>query len=450
MLHINELPPEVLARAFEIGILTDGVTYIPPLCLVCKTWYEIVESTPRLWGIISIDKSTNLTLLDQQITKAKASPISLYVKPNVYVRPQFVSALPIARLASLSRNWIYADVPTKVLAACLWKDLRANLQELRLSSSDVDYDKDVISQFFAGDDSSIKLPPKLRAFAGINLPAQWIAPFIGAHTGSLELAYRGALSTLTEITQHLSRAPNTYTLKLCNFRAESYAEDLPHVHLPNLRTLYVSCIEHPAHLTSHIQAPNLQTLQIEEEPRVFGYTARENPFFRGHLDTSLGSLNCLFSQWSQPSFLPVNLRNLELVEVLQVDDIPYLVRWLSRLPNLLRLTLRGDAIGAAAVLPGAAGEEYNIFKALSSSSPMLCPELLELRIETGLVLADLTPIAQLRGCNASTSTPGTLRFIEAPICPSEGEARDVDLLRSLVEEIVCGCLACSFALVTLM
>ncbi|KAF8650086.1 hypothetical protein AX16_005412 [Volvariella volvacea WC 439] len=447
MLHINELPPEVLARVFEVGVLTSGVTYIPPLCLVCRTWYGIVDSTPRLWGIISIDKLTNLSLLNRQITQAKSSPISLYISSNPTV-------YPTRRLASLAQNWIYADIPSKIFVACSWNDLRTNLQELRLTGSTdaADYGEDFISQFFAQDETPTKTPPKLRTFAGINLPKHWITPLIGAHTTSLELQHRLAVPSLKEITEHLSRASNIYNLKLSGLRAESYAEDLPTVHLPNLRMLHVNSVEYPGHIVSHIQAPNLQTLIIDSVPHMI--MAEDHPLFRQTQDPTLASLSSLFSQWSQPGFLPTNLRNLELTGALQVDDVPYLIRWLSRLPNLLRLTLRDDALGNAAAAPAPTAEERDVLKALASSSPLLCPELLELRIETELVIADLVSIAQARGTNAnvegSLNARGALRYVEAPICPSEGSAEVVDGLRSLVDEVVCGCLGCSFALVTLI
>ena len=57
-----------------------------------------------------------------------------------------------------------------------------------------------------------------------------------------------------------------------------------------------------------------------------------------------------FSQWSHPSFVPVKLHTLELVSCLIFTDVPFLIRWLTRLPNLVRLILKDDAIGEAATL----------------------------------------------------------------------------------------------------
>ncbi|KAG6820586.1 hypothetical protein H0H93_014813 [Arthromyces matolae] len=110
MLDPTTIPHEILATVFEIGILTWDIRFLPPLRLVCHTWNEIVMTTPRLWGIISLDKWTDPDRLAYQISKAKHSPISIYVR-----RPNEVRSKALHMIVGLSSNWVHADVSTSML-----------------------------------------------------------------------------------------------------------------------------------------------------------------------------------------------------------------------------------------------------------------------------------------------------------------------------------------------
>ena len=111
----------------------------------------------------------------------------------------------------------------------------------------------------------------------------------------------------------------------------------------------------------------------------------------------------------------VNFHTLELVSCLRFTDVPFLIRWLTRLPNLVRLILKDDAIGEAATTLGQDTDDANLYKAPSSiADGWLCPSL--------MILHPLRPIARARGGIASPEfeipPPSRLRRIEATLYSS--------------------------------
>ncbi|KAF8151732.1 hypothetical protein B0H34DRAFT_728772 [Crassisporium funariophilum] len=155
----------------------------------------------------------------------------------------------------------------------------------------------------------------------------------------------------------------------------------------------------------------------------------------------------------------MNLHTFELTQCLQPTDVPHLIRWLARLPNIVHLILKDDAIGKAATTLSSEAEQTNIYEALASPAGgrsgcgepggWLCPSLTILHLDTDDVVADLIPIARARGGFDISAhyvhPPKALRRMEALICSSSSQEEKEELC-SLVEQAICVCISCGLAI----
>ncbi|KAG5649369.1 hypothetical protein H0H81_004260 [Sphagnurus paluster] len=440
----EQMPPEILAAVFEVGILTWGIQFLPPLCLVCNTWNEIITTTPRLWGIIAIDRESNCQRLQSQISKAKSSPLSIFVR-----RTSQMHEPALRMLVQLSSNWIKADVPTSMLMRCRWSVMSATLETLRLSGSN----SKLSTSFF--DDAPFHQPPRLRSFTAAGIPESYISPFLSPFITYFDLSMRsenGMLGQhLARTLGYLAKIPHVSTLKVGKLYHATY--DIPSgvehpLHLAKLQTLEIDHVQYPSSILCELSAPSLQTLSIRGSPVLsWRYQHLHRP--------ELVSLTPFLIAWSHSTFLPSHLHTLVLEDCLDVSDIPFLIRWLARLPGLVRLTLYDDAFGHAA----AGNEDGDVLKALASPAgttgpfvgDWLCPALMQLRIQwVDLEVKHIFPLATTRGGKTvlqehqSHNPPvGRLRYIEAPLCPC-GSPEDIKYLKELVDEGVCACLGCQF------
>ncbi|KAF8804068.1 hypothetical protein BYT27DRAFT_7194793 [Phlegmacium glaucopus] len=446
----SDLPPEILARAFEFGIHAWGIQILRPLSQVCRYWQEIIETTPRLWGIIIVKNTSSIQSLESQIIKAKASPLSVSLLLGCFNR----RLEPVVnRLISLSYNWIYADMTTSAIARCRWANLRTNLEELHLSRGrPVDDDP----RDFFDDTVAVQLRSeiKLRSFTAVGLPKSWVLRFLGpsirhfcfrlGRDEDSQSPTHSRLHSICNTLQYLSRINEAVIIELENLNHSNFGRHtLKVTHFNNLQTLRLSMVLYTSTILCSMSAPSLQTLIVDRTPEV-GFVANSGFLF----------MTPFFSQWSQPGFIPLNLHTLELVSCLQATDVPFLIRWLARLPNIVRLIFKDDAIGLAAATLGQDTDDANLYKALAfpTSSAMngwLCPSLMILHIETDEVVADLIPIARARGGIASPDLgippPSRLRRIEAMLC-STSEPGERELLDSLVDHATCICISCGLAL----
>ncbi|KIK05619.1 hypothetical protein K443DRAFT_674915 [Laccaria amethystina LaAM-08-1] len=440
-MDFQQVPSEVYATIFEVGVLAWGIEFLPRICLVCRAWNEIVITTPSLWGIISIHDKRARTL-GLQITKAKDAPLTVSIPPSVL--PPAV-AREVGRLTSLSHNWVSAEVHTNTLLQCRWLNMRSSLGSLQLSRS---FPSTGPTTDFFGDLTEFRQPPKLHTFTATALSKEWILPFLSSSIEFFRLRVNPRDEDqvhLSSTINYLSHIPAVKTLIIESIRhSQTMLLNQKTVYLRELLTLELARTCYVSPLLCAISATSLQTLIVDQQ---HGY----RPYWWNSQNKSLPwTLAPFFLQWSHPNYLPANLHTLKLIECLQLADVAFLIRFLARLPNLVRLIIVDDAVGDAAELPSDA-EEMNLFGALESpkgaesGGGWLCPSLMVLHLETDLQVQDLIRIARARNettsSPSSTSNPNRLRWVDAMLC-SSGSRSEVEELRTLVDSAVCHCLDC--------
>ncbi|PPR03013.1 hypothetical protein CVT26_004540 [Gymnopilus dilepis] len=456
MSYINEIPPEILATVFEISIYTSGISALRPLSVVCQHWHDIVEQTPRLWGIILLHKHSSPEALQRQITKAKAAPLSITIDPGT--RSLKRTANVFQQLSALSRNWVMATVGTDFISSSRWVNLHRSLEELALRRANPAHNEP--SLFFDGVDALSKRETRLRSFTATGLPKAWIVGFLGPSilqfrlvNGFCDFVDQSTWSSrpysrISDTWDYLSRIPNVVNVHLKHLRHnDPRGSALSPVRLSKLENLHVEDVLRVPILLSSIAAPSLQTLVIDRR------RTRKDPW--GFVFPEYAPMAPFFARWSEPAFLPSNLHTLQLWDCLEVADVPYVIRWLGRLPNLVRLII-GDESNVLRDAPSRLSldeGENNLYKALAApisrgdgSLFWLCPSLMILHLEADHHITDLLPIASARGGITPTPhhgipPPNRLRRIEALLC-NTGEKEQIDLLSSLVDQAYCICTTC--------
>ncbi|KAJ2927624.1 hypothetical protein H1R20_g9475, partial [Candolleomyces eurysporus] len=444
-----DIPPEILASAFEIGVLTWGIRYLPPMCLVCKEWNQVVISTPHLWGIIEVATDSHAKFLLDQIARAKAAPLTVFVSKGAL---NSHSLAPVIRgLVALSPNWIKATVPRTLLNECRWTDLRDSLLELFITNGSEVADS---SLFFDGiPDTQSLHPPALRHlsmdYIYISEP-EWdnhlLSPSI--QTFKINGGHNGQVSLSSTIDQ-LSKSPNVRELTI---RYLHHEPRLPEkslvVYLDSLLSLDVEWVEFPSFLLSSISCRSLNTLTI-------GHSGYLRPIWHdASFDTSFRTLSPFLTQWCDPKFLPTALHALRLEQCIAIEDIPMLIRFLARLPHLAVLSLNDDALDYDPERRGTYTDENDILLALASPTGArsgiggwLCPSLRVLHVEADIDFQRLLDVVVLRGCNSpevestGAGPAKTLWCVIGMTC-SEGTRESRELLNSLVEKVYCTCIGC--------
>ncbi|KAJ3509438.1 hypothetical protein NLJ89_g5224 [Agrocybe chaxingu] len=487
MTTIHDIPPEILAASFEVGIYAWGIGYLRPLSHVCQTWRDTIEHTPRLWGIITFTRSRSAAALLQQLAKAKNAPLALTIEPQSITRSAGKANVrkdkeeALKTLLERVGGWISVDVGTDLLAKCRWEDM-GNLEKLVIRPSGSQ--NQAPGPFFASEFEWKSL--KLHSFSTTGgVPNTWVTPFLkhcpsiryfSLHTGNKshtsQTSWHSKLHDIRDTWAYLVLVPNAYTIELTEVAhtTPTHISPPPPILLRHLRNLRLREVRYaPAVLTTLI-APSLQTLTLEHTRRErqawsWLYTNSDIAADADHRRHKL-LLAPFFTQWSAPGAAPEHLHTLELKECLRSGDIPYLVRWLDRLPHLVRLVIQDDQVGAARKGDDA-DPDANLYLALSAPRTMtsqknaggnplvgwLCPELMILHLDTDHELADVISIASTRGGKVVQSgdserhipPPARLRRIETRLCPM-AEPKDLRLLRSLVDHISCVCTNCGLML----
>ncbi|KAG8964358.1 hypothetical protein FRC03_001842 [Tulasnella sp. 419] len=73
---IFQCPDEILVLIFESLIASSTAPYqIEGLRIVCRRWYQVIESTPAVWSYIYIDNESKPQKVRAQLTKSQATPL---------------------------------------------------------------------------------------------------------------------------------------------------------------------------------------------------------------------------------------------------------------------------------------------------------------------------------------------------------------------------------------
>ncbi|TFK21709.1 hypothetical protein FA15DRAFT_658104 [Coprinopsis marcescibilis] len=446
-MHVNEIPPETLALTFELGITAWGIKFLPPICQVCKSWNIIASTTPRLWGIIDLDRRPNLELVNSQISHAKSAPLTIFMAPAVGQWTKR-SRGTVDRLLQLSQNWISASVPFSVFNQRSWPEDYPNLEELALSAkrrSNVSPDV----ALHGGSQQIHRQKTRLRRLTTEFMDKPSMLPLLSSAITSLSFISRESEKfEIEDILGILSLVPNVQTLRLLNIHPKKFQPSARIVTLPHLTTLETSWLKYTGTVLASVRAPALQSLTIER----FYYRSY-------NYDPAIYTLSPFFSQWSDPQFTPTKLHTLKFAASIRSSDIPYLARFLARLPNLVRLILEDiEEVDSSKSLAEALSTRSAMAPSPDSSSATsgfgagpdghelqwLCPSLMVLHLESDdLHLEDLIRVVLARGVKSTTGPsvlqggcPKRLRDIAGLICTAgrEDERRH---LESLVDSVDC-------------
>ncbi|KAK7018616.1 hypothetical protein R3P38DRAFT_2715982 [Favolaschia claudopus] len=436
---LDQLPPEIFGRVLEIATEAWGISFLPPVCLVSSVCHDVVLSTPSLWGILVIDQRSSIPLLTQQLVKAKETDLRITVgRKGVRALGDKHLRKFLPSLVALSHNWVRVDILTNLLSSASWADM-GRVEVLRLRFHE-DFNRVVSAEKFFQVEARQR---NLHSFTAVSLPEQWITPFLTPRITYLELERYGGMfdgnMPASTIHRYLSLTPNLHTLHLHNIYLLPFSGPKEPVFLPHLQNLDLSRVSNLTSLLLDLRAPALRTLTIR--------------------DCSVAQMTSIFSQWSQPSYLPTHLQYLELANCLLPQDIPLFIGFLARLPALVRLTLFDTReIGEDLTsMPGARSAETDLFRALASpegAGPVvggwLCPSLMHLCIDAPLQIGDLLSVVRARGGTRTimrgVGVPVSLRSVQGPFC-SAGTVDEVAELRSYFvdpEDARCICLACVF------
>lgn len=460
---VDDVPPELLAHTFELGIKTYGIRFLPPLCLVCKRWNDLVVSTPRLWGILTLDISSDPLTVYSQIARAKASPLEVYMSDRNGGK---LKGAILQKVVQLARQWVCAEIQTHALRLARWSEMHAGLEQLRLRKGRLITGPD--GHLTDGADAffDVDAPyPKLHSFTAIELEEAWITRFLSPSITSFELVKIYGAHSISSTLDYLSLTTNLQYLRLNTIsHRPCKPSDNRVIHLPSLRTLSVSNVSYLKDFLLRLRVPSLHTFTVPEHIQSI-----QRFWWSTHGNTNLyvdSSMSLVFSQWSQPDCLPTHLHTLNLSNCLQKTDLPYLIRWLARLPSLVRLILRDPIISFAAQK---SDPESDLFSALASPNGAreligdggwLCPSLMQLTLDTDTSnvyssgSCDNAPadgfiaIARARGGSVPPVSvdgkmqmpPTRLRHLEGNLC-SDGDLSELD---GLVDIVICTCLGCGF------
>ncbi len=415
-----QLPPEIYAHIFEVGVHKWGVGFLPSLCLTCSDWNAIILSTPRLYGIIDFTLSRRHGLA--QLSRAKSAPLYLSLPTE---RRRYYECEQ--DLLSLVHNWVYASVPTRTLESVRGEDL-CSLEELHVTScGDKDSPKEKLWDV---------APSKLRVLGANSVSPSWVKNVLSRGVTQFEFRDidRWNRCTNSQVFELLTLIPNAISITLESldlFDGPQSSSESASVPMQGLLNLHIESLRRFALQVSRIRAPSLQTFCLIDS----------YPYSGDHMHWNL-----VFMQWSQPSFVPANLHTLEIRSSLRETDVPTFIQWLSLLPNVVRLILDDDALFRC--------KEASLIEKLSSH-PVDGEGLVLSVFDAALCRRRRAGCGSHRdsGCPwrggrapfATMSRPSRLRLIEAPLCVS-GWDDEIAELKRLVDETRCSCFSCALDL----
>ncbi|PPQ72686.1 hypothetical protein CVT24_012664 [Panaeolus cyanescens] len=457
----------------------------------------------HLWGILNVDRGVNRSQcaqLQQQLVQAKGAPLDITCHTSNNDWPKIKTLIPI--LKDLRQNFVRLEVSIHFLLAtgCTYNNIRNNLDILDLSWGGLNPFDDYATDFFKDLEEWSR--PRLHSFTATSLQPSWINPFLSPFITRFRLhktsnrqspSHISSTSPITETLQYLARLPNVRELELQDLKTYRHKggpaiaehDTSLRVPLPQLRSLRIVDVAIQSSILCGIEAPCLRFLSIRDSDKdiwkapsisyaYLFFSAPPHPVAE-RVETGTFSLIPFFLQWSNPQVTPTQLHTLELSNVLCVDDIPFLIKWLQRLPNLVRLIINdadnlldhdvvtGSERHTSMVEQGVDTEDVRLNLCHELSRPVLhpstgnmewiCPLLTILHLGDAEVRAEsVMSIARARGGVRSvadssnmdgTPAPARLHRLTMQVCKHLSKDENNEL-QNLIKEVGCTCLSCSF------
>ncbi|KAG8785962.1 hypothetical protein FRC12_017026 [Ceratobasidium sp. 428] len=458
MVHIHDLPSEVLAHIFELGTASpeneSGQDDLPCLVsLVCKTWHTLALATPTLWNtlVISDNDPPPLSKLRTHLTRSKRAPLNLYLDFSTKAESDQVSRVLKVLVGELER-WrhlvivvpafevMYDAVATISRAFDKTEGIGAPwLEVLRLygppefdPSEPEPLDLPTPIPLF-GTSTSYNATPRLRDVVLCGIPVDW-STFLPTTLDRLQLSLHSGSRrpTFTQFAHLTTNSPNLHTLILnASGPALSPPTDTPiKVQLDGLRSLTLDCFDphYVEGLLKRFCTPALETLALADavgdSSRVFEVLAAGRPpitradsigrsVIHAHTSSSQAgssttSLDSISSSTSSSAVFP----RLTTLKISSVECTPASFRQLVRgLPNLTSVKL--DARDADPAVLGMMAEQDESGRSSSLPSPSATNEEEELTALDTVMTDDQKICPQLRTVTC-TGVPGTTirEFVE--------------------------------------
>ncbi|KAJ7641338.1 hypothetical protein FB45DRAFT_355405 [Roridomyces roridus] len=198
---LESLPPELFARVLEIAVETWGIGFLPPICMVSARCYQVIISTPSLWGILVIGKDSSGRILSTQLEKAKESDLRLTFT-RAWNRRKPVLKVIIPNLAALVHTWVQVDMPTNALTGSTrWVDM-GRVEALALHYHGMD--QQAIDKFFESSQGFV--PRNLHSFTATALPEEWVTKILNPRITYFEISHVGLSASTAQ--RYLSLVPN--------------------------------------------------------------------------------------------------------------------------------------------------------------------------------------------------------------------------------------------------
>ncbi|KDQ62392.1 hypothetical protein JAAARDRAFT_149247 [Jaapia argillacea MUCL 33604] len=269
---IEQLPPEILAQAFEVYAAEADIAPIT-LSRVCKYWRDVVSSWPCIWQRISLDESSrSVESLRKQaeLWVIRSDPLAFDVEVNIEsgnnllpLLAPFFQHVKRWRTCKIRGKW-EEDISIPLLFEGMERFMPHCVNQVEVTVEDDET-----------DESSINPPttPTLREWGGslvmhvtvTALPQpHLIAPVpidtLIFHEITLDLATHPL-----ELLTFLTAFPELQSLNIESWAQETerLENDAPMVFLPQLRVLQLKSTCSTRLILSHLHAPSLKQLYLE-------------------------------------------------------------------------------------------------------------------------------------------------------------------------------------------
>ncbi|KJA16914.1 hypothetical protein HYPSUDRAFT_147019 [Hypholoma sublateritium FD-334 SS-4] len=266
---ITILPPELLIEIFAYCVFSEPLA---PLTLreVCRWWYALVDTSPRLWQTIPLNDAYGDMFPEQQaiLWTTRSQPFKYNIELNA-IDPQSILPLISPFLSSIER-WgsfrLKGNNRDDELLPPAFRLTQENLTHLHLCLHDNEQEE------WDDDESRITFSPispeDCFSYAMnlwiVKLPSPRLLPRLRfVHVTIAEGGQAGLHAHPKEILEFLTACPELESFFLSGFPHDGPIDrHLPIVRLPSLITLHLKSTCFVRELLSSLDTPHLQNLYL--------------------------------------------------------------------------------------------------------------------------------------------------------------------------------------------